>query len=214
MEYYLLNTTRTDEYQHMGFVNGLPLEKDGKPDTLKWGHPQGRIIDVGNIPQVKIIKSTLSKKRPDVFFFGGLQIVINEKTKKVMEKIISHDICQFFTLELINKNNFREYVYILNPLYIANCINKELSKYKRRAIFNYIIAPVLEEKEIPEVPIFIILECPVLTIVNEKLYNLLKKEEIIGFEFEKISIINSEKTNTKENPVNIIYPDSLSFSNS
>jgi hypothetical protein len=189
MNYYLLETDGNN-YQNLGFADGFPLDSQGKPDLLQWGMLTGKPIDSKKAHPVEVVYRTKTKKKPDLYFFDGLKIIVNERTKIIFEKYITLDICQFVPFLLINNKDRVENVFLLNPLITCDCVIREKSEYRTRGIFKFITKPVLDRKKILTIPIFLIIENPILTIINEELYNILIDNNINGQKITKIEVLD------------------------
>jgi hypothetical protein len=183
--YYWLTYNLKEKYQNIAFIEGIPLNQFGQPDLEQWGGPNGKKIKNEKKPIVEIALGTKTFKKPDFYFMDGLNIIISEYIKKSLEKQLPLNICQFVNLTL-HTEKAEENIYVINPLVVADCIIKEKTKYKKRALFEYITHPVLDKNKIPNAPIFLILEHPRIIIVNEEIKDLLIDRE--GVSIIKIDI--------------------------
>jgi hypothetical protein len=186
MNYFWLKQNLNDEFQSIGFSQGTPKDKDGKPDLDQWGGgPKGKLIMVTKPPTVEIVKGTKERKRPDFYFMGGSFIIINEKIKRLLEGLVNQDVCQFVEL-LLKKKNKEEYLYAINPLINANCINKEKTEYKKGLFSDRVINPVLRKSDMPNTPIFFIFGFPRILIINQEIYELLTSVNPKGLNVQKV----------------------------
>jgi hypothetical protein len=196
MDYFWLtyndNEDEIERYQELAYSDEwLSRYPNGGPDYEQWISPQGKIVTLlCGTPVMEIARGTKKKKETD--FYYGNHIIVSEKIKKILDGYIKPEVCQFVRM-ILNKKNTNENIYLLNPLVAVDCVNKEKTIYKRRGLFDYIITPVLRVKNIPDIPIFLILERPGIIIINQEIHQLLSADDIRGFFAKKVECGDGEQ---------------------
>jgi hypothetical protein len=185
MNYFWLTYGGNGNYQDIAFSDGwLSRNPYGGPDLEQWISPKGKVVTLlYETPIMEIARGTKKKKVTD--FYYSNHIIVTEKVKRILDKHISPDVCQFVRM-ILTKKNTDENIYLINPLVIADCVIKEKTEYKNRVGIDYIITPVLKAIDIPDIPIFVIIERPGMIIINQEIHQLLSTDYVKGFFAKKI----------------------------
>jgi hypothetical protein len=183
MDYFWLtyndNESEIIDYQEIAFIEGrLTRGKNSKPDLEQWCGSKGKIIKFYEMPIMEIARNTRKKKPTD--FYYGPHIIVTEKVKNILDAHIKPNVSQFVPTILKKRYSMVE----------VACVNKEKTEYKNRAGIDYIVNPVLNVKDLPNIPIFLVLDRPGMIIINQVIYDLLIVNDIKGFFSKKVACID------------------------
>jgi hypothetical protein len=154
--------------------------------------PKGIPLEVHENLIVYVPRSSISKKKPDIYLFGGNFLMVTDEIKSEMDKFLGANICQFIDFSLVKKNNknYKETLYLVNPLIIYKGDIHKTTEYEKSWIYTFLTKLVLNGKDIPPVPLFFVDDkkgMQGVTVVIQDIYERIKHSK--GIDFIRVEII-------------------------